>query len=58
MTVKTILFKLPERLPERLEAATRADGPIKSSLLRERPEQTLDVPSVGGEVTSGGLPGR
>ncbi len=47
----TISLKLPDRLLERLEAATRARGTTKSSLVRECLEQSLDARPSGGKVT-------
>jgi predicted DNA-binding protein len=41
--MNTISLKLPDRLLERLDAAARARGTTKSSLVRECLEQSLDV---------------
>lgn len=49
--MNTISLKLPDRLLERLEAATRARGTTKSSLVRECLEQALDARPVGGKAT-------
>lgn len=49
--MNTISLKLPDRLLERLEAATRARGTTKSSLVRECLEQSLDARPAGGKAT-------
>lgn len=49
--MNTISLKLPDRLLERLEAATRARGTTKSSLVRECLEASLDSRSEGGKDT-------
>ena len=50
--VNTISLKLPDRLLERLEAASRARGTTKSSLVRECLEQSLDASPAGGKADS------
>jgi hypothetical protein len=49
--MNTISLKLPDRLLERLEAASRARGTTKSSLVRECLEQLLDARPAGGKAT-------
>ena len=49
--MNTISLKLPDRLLERLEAASRARGTTKSSLVRECLEKSLDARPVGGKAT-------
>lgn len=49
--VNTISLKLPDRLLERLEAAARARGTTKSSVVRECLEQSLEARSVGSKST-------
>ena len=49
--MNTMSLKLPDRLLERLEAATRARGTTKSSLVRECLEQSLDARPAGGKAT-------
>ncbi len=49
--MNTISLKLPDRLLERLEAASRARGTTKSSLVRECLEKSLDARPAGGKAT-------
>ena len=49
--MNTISLKLPDRLLERLEEASRARGTTKSSLVRECLEQSLGARPVGGKAT-------
>ena len=49
--MNTISLKLPARLRERLEAASRARGTTKSSLVRECLEKSLDAGTAGGQAT-------
>ena len=51
LPMNTISLKLPDRLLERLEAATRARGTTKSSLVRECLEQSLDARPAKGKAT-------
>lgn len=55
--MNTISLKLPDRLLERLEEASRARGTTKSSLVRECLEQSLDARPVGGKATCYDLAG-
>lgn len=50
-SMNTISLKLPDRLLERLEEASRARGTTKSSLVRECLEKSLDAPTAGGKST-------
>ena len=49
--MNTISLKLPDHLLERLEAASRARGTTKSSLVRECLEQSLDARPIGSKAT-------
>jgi hypothetical protein len=44
--MNTISLKLPDRLLERLEDASRAKGTTKSALVRECLEKSLDAPAA------------
>ena len=55
--VNTISLKLPDRLLERLEAASRARGTTKSSVVRECLEQSLEARPRNGKATCYDLAG-
>jgi predicted DNA-binding protein len=49
--MNTISLKLPDSLLKRLEAAARARGTTKSSVVRQCLEQSLDARPSGDEVS-------
>lgn len=49
--MNTISLKLPDPLLKRLEAAARARGTTKSSVVRQCLEQSLDARPTGGKAT-------